>query len=78
MAGSRDERARCLDGVGRPSPGRLSGDREPPRRLAPIGCSAVGQGVTWSMLLQGVQGPWRLAKGLTWGPGCGSGTIWRK
>ena len=67
VAGSRDERARCLEGVGRPRPGRLSGGREPPRRLVPIGCSAAGQGVTWSTLLQGVRGPWRPAEGLTWG-----------
>lgn len=36
MAGSRDERARCLEGGGRPSPGRLSGGPEPPRRSGPI------------------------------------------
>ena len=67
MAGSRDERARCLEGVGRPSPGRLSGGPEPPpgvwAQFSP-GCNSAGQGVTWSALLQGVRGPWRLAEGL--------------
>lgn len=29
------------------------------------GCSSAGQGVTWSALLQGVRGPWRLAEVLT-------------
>lgn len=67
VAGSRDERARCLEGVGRPSPRMLSGGLEPPWRLVPIGCSTAGQGVTRSALLQGAWGPWRLAEGLTWG-----------
>lgn len=65
VAGSRDERARCLEGVGRPSPGMLSSGLEPPWRLVLIGCSAAGQGVTRSALLQGAWGPWRLAEGLT-------------